>query len=88
MIVIIKFWYFSQKSGCVKRSIISTYRPHVPLGRVGWFRPITNEHFSKSPPSEPADWPLTSYAARWHTRSISRHGSRFHPDVETFMALT
>ena len=24
---------------------ISTNRPHVPLDRVGWFRPITEEYF-------------------------------------------
>ena len=40
--------------------------------RVGWFRPITYEPSSESPPSVLADWPQTSYAALWHTRPISR----------------
>ena len=26
---------------------ISTHRPAVPLGRVGWFGPITNEHLNE-----------------------------------------
>ena len=29
------------------------------------------------PPIEPADWPQTSYAARWHTKSIIRSNNVF-----------
>ena len=43
---------------------ISTYRPRVLSGRVGWFRSITDESFLAFPLAEPPDWSQTSYAGR------------------------
>ena len=47
----------------------------VSSGRVGRFRPITEDHFHKYSANKTPDWPKIAYAIRWHTWLISRYNN-------------
>ena len=65
------------------QTLLSTYRPCMPSDRVVWFwqnqgnvsLELLQINISlNASRRERAEWPQSSYAVRWHTRSISRYG--------------